>query len=280
MKKISVLVLAAGMVCQLLAAERVYYVDCKLADYTGHDGSSPEKALKTIQQGIDKIPSGGAGTVYVASGVYDEGFGRTSEHWWWASRILIRGKSVALKSLEGAEKTHIVGQWDGGGKGFGDGAARCVCVENEDAHTVVIQGFTLRDGATRDVSGKPSSRGGALIASTDGSNTKLNTYLVDCVISNCIGSSSQLTHGGVLVRCRIENNRFVRPDNNNLNNGVGQIHLFVGTRLMNCLFRRNKAIDPATGEKTSDTIYVPKDIRLVNCTFADNASGYWTHSTS
>lgn len=264
----------------LFSAERVYYVDCKLADYTGHDGSSPEKALKTIQQGINKIPDGGTGTVYVASGVYDEGFGRKSDHWWWASRILIRGKSVALKSLEGAEKTHIVGQWDGGGKGFGDGAARCVCVENGDAHTVVIQGFTLRDGATRDVANNPSSRGGALIASINGNEAMLNTYLVDCVISNCIGSSSQLTHGGVLVRCRIENNRFVRPDNNNLNNGVGQIHLFANSRLMNCLFRRNKVIDPATGEKTSDTIYVPKEIRLVNCTFADNASGYWTHSTS
>ncbi len=206
---------------------KTIYVNGGFADYTGHDGSTPELALHTIQDGINAASSTEMDTVLVAPGVYDQGLGLTSSHWFWSSRLLVNDKSVIIRSTDGAAKTFIVGQHGTGTGGYGDDIVRCVCVLDYSLNkTVIIEGFTLQNGATRDV-GDPSGQGGALLATSDGSTPAFGTVLVDCVISNCIGSQSQVSFGGTLVRCRIEKNSFMVSPN------YGAFYLCRGTRFLN-----------------------------------------------
>ena len=53
--------IASCLVAAVLALDAVagtVYVDNKLSDYTGHDGSSWQMAYRTIQEGVDAAASG------------------------------------------------------------------------------------------------------------------------------------------------------------------------------------------------------------------------------
>lgn len=88
------------------------YVDCTLVDYTGHDGSSWEKAFKTIQEGVNAAALDDV--VLVAPGYYDEG-GATagSSENYLTNRVYIN-KRITVRSRDGRasrDKTFIVGRY-------------------------------------------------------------------------------------------------------------------------------------------------------------------------
>ena len=54
---------------------KTVYVNCKMADYTGHDGSTPEKALRTIAEATDDGGKAADGdTVEVAVVIHGEAY--------------------------------------------------------------------------------------------------------------------------------------------------------------------------------------------------------------
>ena len=224
------------------------YVDCALDDYTGHDGSSWEKAFKTIQQAVDASTAGD--TVLVAPGVYDEGTKTDSKG---STNRVYLTKQLTIKGVAGAGSTHIVGRWDTREtvttNGCGGLQIRCICVNG--AGGSVIEGFTLRDGATRldrtssgglneDI---PQLGGGLAVYSG-----KKDVYLVDCVISNCTACWGGAMRGGTAVRCLITRNRAYSS------NPVSRV-----SNLYACLVTRNLDSTVSYGGAA------------VNCTFAENA---------
>lgn len=171
---------------------RTWYVDNKLSDYAGHDGTSWAKAYRVIQDAVNAAASGD--TVLVAPGTYgDEQGSRTSSI---VARVVIPvDKALTIKSTGGKEATHIVGAFGatkvfaGEEEGYGSGAIGgfVIAYDKEGAgvsHGSRIEGFTIRRVAPSD----SGVRGGGVAFLPNPANhagiEKL-PWVVDCVVSNC-----------------------------------------------------------------------------------------------
>jgi len=221
------------------------------ADATG------KTAFQSIQAAVNKAASGD--TILVGPGVYDNVTGTDTKKS--VNRVWISGKTLTLRSTEGAAMTHIVGRWDTSSastNGCGAAQIRCICV-NSDSLNTVIEGFTLRDGATkleRTATGAlnediPQLGGGLAVYSS-----KKEVYLVDCVISNCTACWGGAMRGGTAVRCLITRNTAY-----NSPGGARQANLY------SCVVVRNES----NGAGSCGI--------AVNCTFAENetsACGFTT----
>ncbi len=245
-----------------------YYVDAEKGDDT-NDGTTPERAKATIQAMYNAAMADA--TIWVAPGAYsnDVGRGTTSTHWWGRSRLHLGAKSMRIVSTGGAAVTHIVGKLGPTG-GYGstgttdyDSATRCIDVEMDESKEIVVEGFTLRDGATLDVNAQPRGSGGAVLC-WNGDQTYPKTFaLVDCVISNCYGALSLVT-GGSLVRCRIENNTFYK------NSGGALPFSFTQCNVLNSRVFNNRAVDRETRMDADADNVRTVNSRFVNTTFANN----------
>ena len=161
--------------------------------------------FRTIQAAIDNPSREAGATVYVKPGYYDEG-GAVDPTYGMSNRVYIATKSVILKAAGKKDEVHIVGRHDplmedSGEYGCGTNTVRCICVNG--AAGTVIEGFTLRDGATAESSrgGNNNTRGGGLLVY---SSVK-TVYLVDCVVSNCSARNGGGMHGGTAVRTLFSN---------------------------------------------------------------------------
>ena len=132
------------------------YVDCTMEDYTGHDGSSWDKAFKTIQEGVKAASADDV--VLVAPGWYDEGGDTAGAGDNYLTNRVYINKRITVRSRDGhasRDKTFIVGRHattsqDPAGMGMGEDAIRCVRFGYAAAvHGAVVEGFTLVNGATR-----------------------------------------------------------------------------------------------------------------------------------
>lgn len=179
--------------------EQILYVDKSAVP--GGDGETPETAFTTIAAALDKAQAGW--TVKVAPGDYDaeeavDSFGYTN-------RVII-AKKVHLVSTQGKDVTHIVGRHarvpGSTTPGCGPDAVRCIRVENA-AYGTIIEGFTLRDGACHADDNDDRSKGGGLL----GCNTSRRTYLVDCVVSNCVAARGGTAYGATVVRSLLIRNK-------------------------------------------------------------------------
>ena len=201
------------------------YVDCTLGDYAGHDGSSWEKAFKTIQEAVDAARSDDV--VMVAPGEYRDGCreGETGKN-----RVFIPAEKsgLTIKSSGSASDTFIVGEGSGAtavdGMGNGPDAVRCIACE---ADNVTVEGFTLAAGtgqpSVKDENSAKANGGGWLSVSAD-----LKSCLVDCVVSNCVG-----VRGGGMFRGRAVRTLFA--DNDAGKKGAAANN----SRFSNCVFTRN-----------------------------------------
>ena len=188
-----------------------YYVNCNMSDYTGHDGSMPEKAYETIQEGVDAASAGDV--VLVAPGVYDKG-GKTFD--WTKSGVTVTctnrvvvDKKITLKAISSnPADTVIKGAWDsspadGNDLGIGPAAVRCVYV-SVGVSGVVVKGFTLADGSAQSrvasgdiAAGLPGGFAG------NSANYSRQSFVADCVITNCSGARGGAVRFATCSRCVI-----------------------------------------------------------------------------
>ena len=276
----AVAVIAMAFVSARCEASNTYYVDNKLGDYNGHDGSSWELALFRIQDAVAKATSGD--TVIVAPGVYgdDQGTvvdnasadGSNVNYSYKPNRIWINGKHITLKSSEGAAVTHIVGKHANTDTGIGEGAVRCIAMSGSSyIGGTRIEGFTIRDGGTVDYgTGKTFNNtgetvkdcsaahcGGGLLFNYIAGGKHSQIHVVDCVISNCVAAEGAAAFGVSLIRCRVFRNRSCRT------NGETAAHC----NAANSVFADNGC---EAFEGTVSSRHSTYPVNVVNCTFYNN----------
>lgn len=206
MKVYSVIVLVCIASCAL-ADPTTWYVD----QSTGNDtnaaaDSSGATPFKHIQAAINKAVSGD--TIIVGDGVYEpeeEGIQSTTLGGSAVrSTIAINSKYLTLRSRNGAQATIIKGKFHSEITEIGADAARCLFTY-KPAGKIVVEGFTLRNGATNG-DANYGGRGGAVHAyKTSGAGASEETLLINCVIENCHSTQQGAVHNGVLIGCVVKN---------------------------------------------------------------------------
>ena len=221
------------------AAGQTWYVQ---AGAIGGDGSKGSP-FGVIQDAV-KEASGGD-TICVAEGTYATGGGDESGI---PSRVSIVDKPGLRLIGAGRGKSFIVGSRDpssGDEFGVNDDAVRCVYVSGSSG--AIIEGFTLRDGATRsDGSLGKKNTGAGFCADGD------DTYLVDCEIVHCAGKYGPSCYMGTAIRCLVDGCY-----------GTGGPGGYL-TRYVNSVITRSKTSGGSTATLYSCSIY--------NCTVVDNTS--------
>ncbi|MBR3820493.1 MAG: hypothetical protein IKJ37_02605 [Kiritimatiellae bacterium] len=213
--KMAAAFLVGSAVCADAYGIKTNYVDCSLNDYSNSDGTSWEKAFKTIQEGVDAADTGDV--VLVAPGYYDEGGATIGESDQYLTNRVCITKRITLRSRDGRatrDSTFIVGRHasnpdDPGGLGMGLDAVRCIRVDFKDAtHGTVIEGFTIMNGATRYNGNNQAicSSGGGIHFGKRTTSEANASYLVDCVVSNCAATRGAGMYFGNAVRCRFTGN--------------------------------------------------------------------------
>ncbi|MDP2896519.1 MAG: choice-of-anchor Q domain-containing protein [bacterium] len=160
-----VAILSTVLCVSVSASAATLYVDGAVS--SSGDGKSWEKALKTIQEGIDAASHGD--TVLVAEGTYLE-------------NIRFNGKNIVLRSSDPfnakvVESTII----------DGNQAGSVVTFDGTEDETCVLSGFTIRNGK--------ASHGGGIY----GGATKSHTHAV--IENNVVTENSAEMYGGGLDCC-------------------------------------------------------------------------------
>lgn len=200
-----------------VVASTNWYVDAENGT-AGATGWSADAALDTLEHVMAKAETGD--TVYALPGNYNSGsmihtnliyslfFSKTNSTIDLRSRVVVPA-GVRLVSTEGAERTFITGVKADTSTGYGDGAMRCVLMQNG----AYLKGFTVTGGGTLEgvvayqyevfdnVSG-----GGILCAERpqapgQGRAPIPVTIVEDCIVSNNCGIGSSGAAFGSYVHC-------------------------------------------------------------------------------
>ena len=237
----------AAVTVKVVASDNnVRYVNAATGrdDDAGYDGTSPEKAYKTIQRGVDDSP----GVVVVAAGEYKEGCRLHSGGGATSNRLVIAencGLGIRIVGA-GADRTTIRGAsatYDRStvNPGCGPDAVRCIFAN----HSCCIQGFTIADGRVVDGKVDVDTNGGGVYGGWNQS-----VRIVDCVITNCAAYRGDAVHGGDVRRTKIID----------CGNGYGQLSRYASFQF--CLFAGAHSAG-AYGDDNCDSY---------NCTYIGNAS--------
>lgn len=163
-------------------------------------------------------------------------------------------KPIRLRSRRGRadrDVTRVFGLWDTTGEnGCGPNAVRCLNVDKTAAGTVV-EGLTLRDGATgtTGTEGLSGNAGGGVYCPDGGSVT-----LVDCAVLNC-----RALNGGAAARATAVRTLF--RDNGAAGSGAATYR----SNLYNCMLVDNVNLGTAEGVSIS-----VRSVHVINCTFCGN----------
>ena len=242
--------MAAVAACAVFSANAdEWFVDLTRPDDAG-PGTSEATAFKTIKAAV--AAASADDIITVLPGVYNDEW--SVDGYGYTNRVYL-SKKLHLRSKKGAKQTFIVGQHDpstdGDGTltaGVGTAAIRCVLGVGGS----IVEGFTIADGAGHTSGADLCHSWGGGVCST--STTHL--YLVDCVVTNCVGYRGGAVRYVTAVRCRFEGNH-------------GQTgNLARNIIAMNCLIVGNGTLDGSgyiTDAGTAD---------FYNCTIACNRSQY------
>lgn len=239
------------------------YVSKSGSDSNG--GTSWNDAKLTIQAAVDLCADGD--TVIVDDGEYSDTTAWTvvnSGTTYNNPAVVQITKRIHLVSRNGKAKTHIVGQLANTTSGVAnDGTAhRCIYVSN--VANVLIEGFTIRNGATAGAAAGNNtfdSAGGVCGASSS------TGYLVDCDVVNCrAGVGAALSRGIVPIRCAFIGNYSVNA----------QYVFYRTTGAYNCVLANN-----GPTSRNGACFASVQGVKAVNCTFIDNTcAGFAANDTN
>jgi hypothetical protein len=234
--------------------QSVLWVDVKTG--RAEAAGTQDDPFKAIQQAVDAAPKGAC--IKVRPGDYKEGYQEEDNS---RNRVVVKTYGLTIESTDGPEVTRILGEHDTSAEavhGMGDHAVRCVYVGS--GQKLLLKGFTLANGATRYVK---NASGGAQDCSENragavynAGQVNTNTFtLVDCILTNNVGTRGGAILGGRAIRCRF-------LDNHASNFG----HAARQSRLYHCLFARNA---PPPGVTTASGVIAWGE-GIYNCTIVDN----------
>jgi hypothetical protein len=236
-----------------------HYVDVNNASPT-----SPYTSWATAATNIqDAVAAALAGDiVLVSNGVYATGGKVMAGDL--TNRVAL-DKALTLQSVNGPQVTVLQGQWDAATTN-GLGAVRCAWLTNG----AILNGFTLRSGATRAV--------GDLVTLRNGGGVWC--WSTTALVTNCIitGNAASFSGGGAyqgqFTRCVLSTNQAVAGDGGGVQSGT----LISCSLLGNTAFHAGGATMSGT---TRGSIYVGNAAgegggayggTLVNCTLVGNSS--------
>ncbi|HKW29168.1 MAG TPA: choice-of-anchor Q domain-containing protein [Verrucomicrobiae bacterium] len=150
-------------------------------------------AATSIQDAVDAAPP--HALILVTNGVYTAG-GRamTGDL---TNRVALNKPMLTLQSIGGPNVTIIQGQWDPVSTN-GPGAVRCVGL----AFSAILDGFTLRGGATRDTGDYDLCSGGGVWCADS------NSIVTNCIIiKNAAAATGGGAYRGQFINCVIATNR-------------------------------------------------------------------------
>ena len=225
------------------------YVDCSMSDYQGHDGSSWAMAFETIQEGVDAALEGDV--ILVAPGRYDKG-GRVYGGGL-LDRVYVDRRLTIVAADPDPAATVIAGRKDPDHAdefGVGPNAVRCVrLAPDESVRGTVLKGFTLADGAShgKETSESASNQCGGFAGPMNVS-APYDTYIVDCIVTNCVGAYGGSIRRATAVRCEIVAGETL------YGSAAGR-----NVNFFHCLVRR-----------TSCAVNAITEANLVNCSVVEN----------
>lgn len=246
----------------LAADPQTWWVDCRLGDYAGHEGKSEDDALETIQQAVDKAAAGD--TIKVKPGTYSTGpYEGTTGGNTYRSLVFINNKAnLRVEATGRQDETFILGNRVE--ENVNDGNTCCVTFLSSPG--AVVKGFTIANGGGMGNNGNSGYSGGANDPAPN-NGSQATAYVVDCVITNCIGTRGGGARGVNLVRCRLENNKALNATGGNRG---GQAASRVNAYF--CLFANHRGTD--------SNYTIDYGSRFVNCTFLFNKQGMSTQFVS
>ena len=208
---------------------------------TGNDTNSGSFAspFLTIQKAVDVALTGGV--ILVGPGTYATGENTSASATYGRSRVAIT-RNITVRSLQGAERTIILGQAHPSATGSGGDSIRCVVMTEG-----VLDGFTLKDGYadTSKNNGNmddPIINGGGVCVPVGFSTPVIN----NCIITGCSAYRGAAAYHGTLNNCTLVNNKSVAP--------VGVILGCVwSTTLNNSIIRFNVPEDFASSSTTDES---------------------------
>jgi len=208
---------------------------------TGNDTNSGSFAspFLTIQKAVDVALTGGV--ILVGPGTYATGENTSASATYGRSRVAIT-RNITVRSLQGAERTIILGQAHPSATGSGGDSIRCVVMTEG-----VLDGFTLKDGYadTSKNNGNmddPIINGGGVCVPVGFSTPVIN----NCIITGCSAYRGAAAYHGTLNNCTLVNNKSVAP--------VGVILGCVwSTTLNNSIVRFNVSEDFASSSTTDES---------------------------
>ena len=244
--------MAAVAACAVFSANAdEWFVDLTRPDDAG-PGTSEDTAFKTIKAAV--AAASADDIITVLPGVYNDEW--SVDGYGYTNRVYL-SKKLHLRSRKGAKQTFIVGRHDPATDGntqsltagLGTAAIRCVLAVGGST----IEGFTLADGGGH-TSGDDyyhSWAGGAVSTSSSA-----HIYLVDCVVTNCVGYRGGAVRYCTAVRCLFTGN----------NGQMGNVARDIIA--MNCLIIGNGHLDGSGSITDAGTA------NFYNCTLACNRSQY------
>ena len=231
-------IIALVVACQA-SATNIWYVSRSAAP--GGDGSS-EAPFQSIQSAIAEASEDDI--VKVGPGTYDQD---EIDDGYMKSRVVIT-KRLTLEATGRKDETFIVGRKSSAADGYGDDAVRCIYAGNFGA---TIKGFTIAGGGVASTDDSPKGSGGG-VCGVDGA--KDSVWVVDCVISNCVGVRGGAMRAATAFRSLIVGNSRV---------GLGNGAAGRDAAFYNCVITGNKPLNQP----------LLHNCNVVNCTVFGNATG-------